>query len=136
MALLIFCNKFNFGSKFLTRVKEYFSRKACLHFIGNTLGKEICKKIGAFIVCTPIASIPAAGGYVVEKEHQTGTYAINQMHQFLDKNPTATKEQAYKVYNVSYYNHANSNLIGRKLYDLGVMKPTEFNKLQYNYNIK
>jgi hypothetical protein len=44
MFFLIFCNKFKIFNNFLLKIQTYFSRGACLHFIGNNPGKLLCKK--------------------------------------------------------------------------------------------
>ena len=124
MFILIFCNTFNIFNNFLLKRQDYFSRKACLHFIGNSPGKLLCEKVGAIIVCTPIVvSIPATAGYVLDKESQTGNYAINKMQDYQAKHPNSTHDQQYEVYQNSYKLHANSSLIGRSLTKWGVMRP-------------
>lgn len=122
--ILIFCNKFKIFNNFLLKIQNYFSREACLHFIGNTPGKLLCEKIGTMIVCTPIVvSVPATAGYALDKESQTGNYAINKMHEYQANHPNSTHDQQYKVYQDSYKSHANSSLIGRGLTRWGVMSP-------------
>ena len=121
---LIFCNRFKIFNNFLLKIQNYFSREACLHFIGNTPGKLLCEKVGTLIVCTPIVvSIPATAGYALDKESQTGNYAINKMHEYQAKHPNSTHDQQYKVYQNSYKSHANSSFIGRGLTRWGVMNP-------------
>lgn len=67
--ILILCNKLKIFNDFLLKIQTYFSRGACLHFIGNNPGKMLCEKVGLLIVCTPIVvSIPATGGYVLDRE--------------------------------------------------------------------
>ena len=124
MFILIFCNKFNIFNNFLLKIQNYFSREACLHFIGNNPGKLLCEKVGTMIVCTPIVvSVPALAGYALDKESQTGNYAINKMHEYQARFPNSTHDQQYKVYSDSYKSHANSSLIGRGLTKWGVMSP-------------
>lgn len=61
--ILIFFNEFKIFTNFLFKIQNYFSRKACLHFIGNHPGKEFCRKVGTTIACTPIVvSVPATAG--------------------------------------------------------------------------
>jgi len=60
---------------------------------------------------------------VLEKEAQTGNYAINKMHEYQAKHPNSTHGQQYKVYQNSYKSHANSSLIERGLSRWGVMNP-------------
>jgi len=122
--ILIFCNKFKIFNNFLLKIQNYFSREACLHFIGNNPGKLLCEKVGTLIVCTPIVvSIPATAGYALDKESQTGNYAINKLHEYQAKHPNSTHDQQYKVYQDFYKSHANSSLIGRGLTRWGVMSP-------------
>jgi hypothetical protein len=128
MFILIFVNflniKFNFFDKFLKGIQSYFSRKACLHFIGNNPGKTTVTKIGTLILYTPLlASIPATAGYAVDRECQTGNYAVTRMHEYQFKNPEATHDSMYKVYRDCYTSHANSTLVGRCLTVWGVMSP-------------
>ena len=124
MFILILCNKLKIFNDFLLKILTYFSREACLHFIGNNPGKLLCEKVGLLVVCSPIVvSIPATGGYVLEKEAQTGNYAINKMHEYQANHPNSTHDQQYKVYQNSYKSHANSSLIGRGLSRWGVMNP-------------
>jgi hypothetical protein len=100
MFILIFCNKF------LLKIQNYFSREACLHFIGNNPGKLLCERVGTLIVCTPIVvSVPATAGYVLDKESQTGNYAIGKMHEYQAKHPNSTHDQQYKVYQIEHLNH-------------------------------
>jgi hypothetical protein len=41
---LIFSNQFNIFNHFLLKIQNYFSSKACLHYIGNNPGKSYVKK--------------------------------------------------------------------------------------------
>lgn len=41
--LLVLFNKYKIGFNFLYKCKIYFSRRACLHYIGNTIGAALRK---------------------------------------------------------------------------------------------
>ena len=134
MFILIFCNKFNVFKNFLLKIQDYFSRGACLHFIGNTIGKALCEKVGGVIVCTPIVvSLPAIAGYALEQESQTGKYAINKMHEFQAKHPNSTHDQQYKVYKDHYTSHGNCSMVGRGLTQWGIMSPGAPESIIPNY---
>ena len=121
---LIVSNEFNVFNHFLLKIQNYFSRDACLHYIGNNPGKTLCQKIGTMIVCTPIiVSVPATAGYVFDYEAKTGNYAIDKMHEYQAKHPNSTHDQQYNVYHNRYKSHANSSLMGRTLTNVGIMKP-------------
>lgn len=124
MFSLIFINEFNIFNHFLLKIQNYFSRKACLHYIGNSPGKRLCNNIGPLVVCTPIVvSVPAIGGYTLDQEAKTGQYAIEKMHEYQAKHPNSTHDQQYKVFKNSYQSHANSSLVGRTLGRWGIMIP-------------
>lgn len=121
---LIFSNKYNIFNHFLFKIQNYFSRKACLHYIGNNIGKTLCQRIGTMIVCTPIiVSVPGIAGYVLDQEAKTGNYAIEKMHEYQAKHSNSTHDQQYNVYKICYQSHANSSIMGRSLTNWGVMKP-------------
>ena len=135
MFILIFCNKWNIWETKLLKIQDYFSREAILHFIGNKPGRLLCQRVGAAIVCTPIVvSVPAMGGYALEKESQTANYAIGRMESYTDSNPNCTNAQQYKVYCNSYKAHANSSIVGRQLTSIGVMQPAAPEAIIPNYN--
>lgn len=122
--VLILCNRYEMGTRLLSKVQQYYSRRACLHFIGNTIGSKIGKKLGSTVVIAPvIASIPGAAVYSLEKEQQTANYAIEQLHQYKQNFPESTPLQQYDIYKTSYNQHANSSIIGRGLKSIGVMEP-------------
>lgn len=50
--LLVLFNKYKIGSKFLHKCKIYFSRKACLHYVGNSLGAKLRSRFSAFSITT------------------------------------------------------------------------------------
>ena len=135
MLILIFCNKWNLGETLLLKIRDYFSRAALLHFIGNSPGKSLCKKVGTMIVCTPIVvSVPAIGGYVLDKEAKTANYAIASMESYRESNSHSTNAQQYQRYCNSYKAHANSSIVGRQLTKLGVMEPAAPEAIIPNYN--
>jgi hypothetical protein len=70
-----------------------------------------------------VVSIPATAGYILEKEAQTGNYAINQKHDYRAKYPNSTLDQQYNEYVNAYKGHANSSMVGRGLTKWGVMTP-------------
>jgi hypothetical protein len=72
---------FKFFNNFLLKIQNYFSRRACLHFIGNNLGKLLCQKVGTLIIVSTLV----IDCYILDKESQTGNYAINKMHEYLSK---------------------------------------------------
>jgi hypothetical protein len=122
--ILLYSNLFNIFNNFLSVVQNYFSRKACLHFIGNTIGSKLPSSLGPLVMLSPlVAFVPAAAGLAVEKESQTGNYAINKMHEFQSKHPGSTHNEQYKVYRSTYESHGNSSLVGRGLTSAGFMKP-------------
>lgn len=124
MFTLIYSNLFSIFNNFLSVVQNYFSRKACLHFIGNNIGAKLSSRLGPMVILSPIvACVPAAGGLAMEKECQTGNYAITKMHEFQSKHPDSTHNEQYKVYRSTYESHANSSMIGRVLTSAGFMKP-------------
>jgi hypothetical protein len=132
--ILILCNKLKICNDFLLKIKTYFSREACLHFIGDHPGKMLCEKLGLLIVCAPIAvSIPATAGFVLEKESQTGNYAANKMQEYQAKHPNSAHDQQYKVYQDSYNLHANSTPIGCGFSRCGIMNPGVLEVLILDY---
>jgi hypothetical protein len=135
MLILIFCNKWNLAETFLLKVRDYFSRAALLHFIGNNPGKKLCEKVGTMIVCTPIVvSVPAIAGYVLDKEAQTGNHAFSAMESFRNANPGSSQAEQYEVYSKSYKSHANNSIVGRQLTKAGVMEPAAPEAIIPNYN--
>ena len=51
-AILLWCfalfimHRYKIGSAFLKKCLNYFSRRACLHYVGNTFGTAICVAVG------------------------------------------------------------------------------------------
>lgn len=121
---LIFSNAFNIFNHYLLNLQNYFSRTACLHYIGNNPGKVLCQKIGTAIVCTPIViSLPATAAFVLDHEAKTANYAMERMNNYRDKHPDSTDDQQYGVYQHAYQSHGNSSILGRSLTNYGIMKP-------------
>jgi hypothetical protein len=121
---LIFTNTFNIFTNFLSKIQKYFSRKACLHYIGNNPGAAASHKIGTYLVWAPVTlSVPAGIGYAFEKEVQTGNHAIGRMHDFQATHPDSTHNEQYRVYKACYTSHGNSSMVGRGLTKSGFMSP-------------
>ena len=122
--ILVFCNRFNVFTDFLLRIRDYFSRGACLHYIGNNVGQRVCNQMGTFIVCTPIVvSIPGLAGFALNEGGKTGQFAYSKMDDYKTKFPNSTHDQQYKIYTDAYKGYANNSLIGRGLTKLGFMVP-------------
>lgn len=66
LVFLVMCNKHKICTRLLTTIKFFFSRRACLHFIGNATGKKIAEKLGNNVLVPTI--IISAGLETDEKE--------------------------------------------------------------------
>ena len=119
---LVFSNRFSIFTDSLSSIRDYFSRRACLHYIGNNTGSKI-SPLGLAALMPLGMGIPAFGGYALNVEAQTGNYAIEKMHDFQAKHPKSTHTQQYAVYSKYYLAHANSSIAGRGLTKWGVMVP-------------
>jgi hypothetical protein len=135
MFILIFSNAFGICNRFLLSIQHYFSRGACLHYIGNHPGKILCQRVGTVIVYTPIViSVPTTAGYVLDKEAQTANYALAQINAYKIRNPNCSLNEQYGVFTEAYKSHANSSIVGRQLTNWGIMVPAAPEAVIPNYS--
>lgn len=108
MCMLIFLNKFKIHTNFLRKIHKYFSRKACLHYLGSNLSLKKENRVGVIGVLAPLWLLPHnIFFYLSAQEAKTGQYAIEKMHEYELNHPESTPDQRYKVYEDSYYGYAN-----------------------------
>lgn len=67
---LFISNKFNLFSTFLNRLQKFFSRRACLYFLGNGAGNTVPKKLGWAILSPVIVAIPSAVGFAADADYK------------------------------------------------------------------
>lgn len=135
MFFLVISNKFNLFTKYLENTLQYFSRRACLHFVGNGLGTRLTEAVGGAVVLAPV-TISVTGGvfFVSGHDDKAGNFAFGKMVQYREANPLATYKQQYNQYVEMYNGHANSSLAGRTLNSLGLIKPAVPEAIIPNYN--
>ena len=121
--ILIFLNKFNICNNFLSKILNYFSRKACLHYIGNNAGNKL-QRLGAHVLIPLVTgALPAGALFMLSQESATGNYAAGQMYEHQVKHPNSTQDEQYNTYQKCYKLHANSSMTGRLLTYWGVLRP-------------
>jgi hypothetical protein len=119
---LIICTKFGVCIPFLKRVQKYFTRRGTLHYLGNNVGSSL-KKAGEKGVLLLAAPLGFVTGIVLNKDAETGNYAISRLQDFEIQNPNSSHLDRYKVFEESYIRHANSSTAGRLLYKANLMQP-------------
>lgn len=66
IVFLYIMNKYNLNDKFLRSLLNYFSRRACLHYIGNNFGTSFIKTLSQLETKIIIASILTTGGFLAQ----------------------------------------------------------------------
>ena len=95
---LIINNKFNLFTKYLENILQYFSRWACLHFVGNSLGRKVTEKIGGAIIFAPI-SISFSGEFLFVLGHDDSSMAGRALNRFGIIRPAAPEAILPNYYN-------------------------------------
>lgn len=128
-------NWFTLFTVLLEDILRYFSRRACLHFVGNGAGSTTASKAGPFVVMAPVAvSLPATGIYVVETDAKIGNYAYDQLQQQKLRTPEISFKQQYDKYVEIYNGYANSSIAGRTLLKMNLIGPAAPEAIIPNFN--
>ena len=66
IVFLYIMNKYNLNDKFLRNLLNYFSRRACLHYIGNSFGAMFIKSLSNLNARTVVSAVIASGGFFAQ----------------------------------------------------------------------
>jgi hypothetical protein len=120
---LFISNKFNLFPMLLKRITKYFSRQACLHFLGNNLGTKVPQKLGTYIIYPLVAAFPAAVGLVIDADYKAAHAGLEQKKVYIQKYPDSDLYQRHQAYVEGYNDQLNSHIVGRNLGKWGVVGP-------------
>ena len=71
-------NKFNLFFTFLKFLQKFFSRRACLHFLGNSTGSKVLKKLNGGILSPFIVSVPTPIGLVADVDYKAAEAGLRE----------------------------------------------------------
>jgi len=108
----------------LKNFENYFSRHACLHFIGNNTGKKAVQNVGWFgIVYLGLFSIPAALGILHEIDFRAGQAGLEEKNKLIVRNPHCSHLEKQKAFEEGYNRQITSYTLGRMVYKSGIVGP-------------
>ena len=87
---------------------KYFSRRACLHFIGNSAGSKLSPALSTILIGL-VTTLPAIAGPLNEATtiaNKAGQVAVDN---FKLNNPSATPQELQLVFNEAFFEELNHN---------------------------
>lgn len=114
LVFLVVSNKYNLCTKFLKKLLIYFSRRACLHYIGN-FGSDSARKLGLGVFSALGAAIPACTGIFLDIDSKAGAAAYDSMNKYRENQPDCDIDRLYAIYETAYNDYYKHSIVGRFL---------------------
>ena len=104
-------NYFKLFPKIRKKILKYFSRKACLHFVGNSLGAKLQPHLPAILIAL-VATIPAIAGPINDATTNANTAGDQALKNYMLKHPNQNLSPAkqQEIFNEGFF----GNLINNK----------------------
>jgi hypothetical protein len=109
---------FKMFSKVRRKVLNYFSRRACLHFVGNGFGSRLGLKVGAHIAATAVVCVPvcvSSALVAVESANMGGLSAVTAC---IENNPGASRAETKAAFVSAYNIRISTNPVASTLQDM------------------
>lgn len=137
-SFLSISNYFDLFPKLRQEIVKYFSRRACLHFIGNSAGSSLKAHLPAIFIAI-VTTIPAIAGPINEAATNANKAGQAALDLYKIDNPDVSPKESQEIYDRAFFKDLNNNKFATMINNITknwVCKPRLVDGNQIHYTDK